>query len=310
MSGNQDYPNTVWHCMLDDPKYCSDLDYYNEGLDMSPVKTMIAGNNAIWVIKEPSQANTSIFYHNPTIDSESGKVYPSEHSNISTGCIGSGINFNDDIVFFSDRGMEGISGDITTEQVVSHRSSLIDSRLLKEDGYKDMVLAEWKGYLLVIIKNKIYLADSRAMFTNQNHNEYEWFYWKLDKDIIDAKVKDGILYLCSNDGIYKLTNTDVTREINSYWTTCEDEFKYPNMQKTTNKRGCVADIVGEEISVSVKTNKEDFEEIVKHKNIAGYAVNRIKKKKWKSIQLKFSSNKPFELFSCTLESYVGSYIKR
>lgn len=309
-SGNQDYPNTVWHCMLDDPKYCSDLDYYNEGLDMSPVKTMIAGNNAIWVIKEPSQANTSIFYHNPTIDSESGKVYPSEHSNISTGCIGSGINFNDDIVFFSDRGMEGISGDITTEQVVSHRSSLVDSKLLKEEGYEDMILAEWEGYLLVIIKNKIYLADSRAMFTNQNHNEYEWFYWKLDKDITDAKVKDGILYLCSNDGIYKLTNTDVTREINSYWTTCEDEFKYPNMQKTTNKRGCVADIVGEEISVSVKTNKEDFEEIVKHKNIAGYAVNRIKKKKWKSIQLKFSSNKPFELFSCTLESYVGSYIKR
>jgi len=96
----------------------------------------------------------------------------------------------------------------------------------------------------------------------------------------------------------------------SYWTTCEDEFKYPQMQKTTNKRGCVADVIGEEIDVFCKTNKEQFEKIATHKNSTGYAVNRIKKKKWKSIQLKFSSNKSFELFSCTLESYIGSYIKR
>lgn len=309
-SGNQDYPNTVFHCMLDEPKYCSDLDYYNEGLDVSPVKTMIAGNNALWVIKKPSQANTSIFYHNPSIDSEAGKVYPSEHSNISIGCTGTGINFNDDIVFFSDRGMEGITGDITTEQVVSHRSSLIDSKLLQEEDYENMILIEWEGYLLVIIRNKIYLADSRAMFTNSNHNEYEWFYWEFDIEIHAANVKDGVLYLCSNDGIYTLTNYNKNRNVNSYWTTCYDDFKYPNLQKTTNKRGCVTDIVGEKIIVSAKTNKENFEEIATHINIENYVVNRIKKKKWKNIQLKFSSDKPFELFSCTLESYIGSYIKR
>lgn len=309
-SGNQDYPNTVFHCMLDEPAYCSDMDYYNEGLDISPVRTMIAGNNALWVIKEPNQANTSIFYHNPAIDGEAGKVYPSEHSNISTGCIGSGINFNDDIVFFSDRGMEGISGDITTEQVISHRSSLIDSKLLQEEDYENMILTEWEGYLLVIIKNKIYLADSRAKFNNNNNIEYEWFYWELDKEISVATVKDGVLYLCSDDGIYTANNFEKTREVESYWTTCEDEFNYPHMQKTTNKRGCVADITGEKITVSVKTNKEEFEKINTHTNIKGYAVNRIKKKKWKSIQLKFSSNTPFELFSCTLESYIGSYIKR
>ena len=35
-----------------------------------------------------------------------------------------------------------------------------------------------------IIDNKVYLADSRALFTNTNHNEYEWFYWELEKNII------------------------------------------------------------------------------------------------------------------------------
>lgn len=309
-SGNQDYPNTVWHSSLNDPSYCSDLDYYNEGLDLSPVKSMVAGNNALWVFKEPSQANTTVFYHNPTIDSEYGKIYPSTHSSISTGCVATGINFNDDIAFFSDRGMEAINGDVTTEQVVAHRSSLIDNKLLNESNYKNMILEEWEGYLLVIVGNKVYLADSRAMFTNENHNEYEWFYWELSKNITCTQVKDGVLYLGTSEGIYKLTNTSDTRAVYSYWTTPEDEFKYPQYQKTTNKRGCVIDMTGVEVKVSVKTDNKDFEDINTYTNVKGYVVSRIKKKKWKSIQIKFSSDKPFGLKSSTLEAFVGGYVKR
>jgi hypothetical protein len=87
-SGNKDFPNVIYHCSLSDPTYCSDLDYYNEGLDTSEVKGLVAGNNVLWVFKEPSQVNTTVFYHTPTIDSEYGKIYPSTHSSISTGCIG------------------------------------------------------------------------------------------------------------------------------------------------------------------------------------------------------------------------------
>ena len=308
-SGNQDYPNTVWHSSLNDPSYCSDLDYYNEGLDLSPVKSMVAGNNALWVFKEPSQANTTVFYHNPVVDSEYGKIYPSTHSNISTGCIATGINFNDDIAFFSDRGMEAINGDITTEQVVAHRSSMVDSRLLAETNYKNMILEEWEGYLLVIVDNKIYLADSRAMVVNQNHNEYEWFYWELDKNITCTKVHNGVLYLGTAEGIYTLTNNG-DREIESYWTTTEDEFNYGQYQKTTNKRGCVIDMEGSSITVSTKIDNGEFETINTYENVKGYVVSRIKKKKWKSIQLKFSSNKPFSLYGSTLEAYVGGYVKR
>lgn len=308
-SGNQDYPNTVWHSSLNDPSYCSDLDYYNEGLDLSPVKSMVAGNNALWVFKEPSQANTTVFYHNPVVDSEYGKIYPSTHSNISTGCIATGINFNDDIAFFSDRGMEAINGDITTEQVVAHRSSMVDSRLLSESSYKDLILEEWEGYLLVIIDNKVYLADSRAMVVNQNHNEYEWFYWELDKNITCTKVHNGVLYLGTAEGIYTLTNNG-DRNITSYWTTTADEFNYGQYQKTTNKRGCVIDMEGSSITVSTKIDNGEFETIDTYENVKGYVVSRIKKKKWKSIQLKFSSNKPFSLYGSTLEAYVGGYVKR
>ncbi len=306
-SGNENYPNAIFHSALNDPRYCSDLDFYNEGQDNAGVRSMVAGNNALWVFKEPSQANTTVFYHVPSIDSDYGKVYPSSHSSVSTGCVATGINFNDDIVFFSDRGMEAIGGDITTEQVLAHRSSLVDNRMLNESNYKNMILEEWEGYLLVIIDNKVYLADSRSMFAIENHYEYEWFYWELDKNITCTQVKDGVLFLCTENGIYTLTKEG---EIESYWTTPLDEFEYPHYQKTTNKRGCVTDITGESVSVSVKIDNEPFEDIVTHENITNYVVNRIKKKKWKAIQLKFTSNKPFSLYSSTLEAYVGSYVKR
>ena len=306
-SGNPEHPNMVWNSSLNDPSYISDLDYYEEGMDDAAVKGLVAGNNALWVFREPSEANTTVFYHTPSIDDEYGKVYPSSHSSITTGCIGKAINFNDDIVFFSERGMEGISGDVTTEQVVAHRSSLVDSKMTTETNYKNMVLTEWEGYLIVFIGNKAYLADSRAVFTNVNHFEYEWFYWIFEKDVICATVKDGILYIGTDDGVYTLTDT--TANIESYWVTPLDKFKYPHRLKTTNKRGCVAEATGD-ISVYAKLEDTDFELIGTYENITDYFVSRIKRKKFKDIQLKFHSNTRFSLETVTLECFIGGYIKR
>ena len=262
-SGNQDYPNTVFHTMLDEPKYCSDLDYYNEGADISPVRGMVAGNNALWVIKEPSQANTAIFYHNPTIDSEAGKVYPSEHSSISTGCIGAAINFNDDIVYFSNRGMEGISGDITTEQVISHRSSLVDSKLLQEENYKDMILVEYEGYLLVIIKDKIYLADSRAMFTNENHNEYEWFYWNIDIEPTCAVVYNGELWLGSKQGIFKIGKASENNKEISMEKDEEERYFIDGVTKQETGTESYKTVTGKEILIEDGENNKGLEIKVK-----------------------------------------------
>jgi hypothetical protein len=310
-SGNPDRPNMLWNSSLNDPTYVSDLDYYKEGMDTAAVKGIVAGNNALWVFREPSDSNTTVFYHTPSLDEDYGKVYPSTHSSISTGCIGKAVNFNDDIVFFSERGMEGISGDVTTEQVVAHRSCLADRKMTAEENYKDMILAEWEGYLLVFIGNKVYLADSRAMFQNENHYEYEWFYWELEKAVTCATVKDGVLYLGTNDGtkygIYTLTDTE--SDVESYWVTPLDKFKYPHKLKTTNKRGCVVEATGD-ISVYAKLEDTDFELIGTYENVTDYFVSRIKRKKFKDIQLKFHSNTRFSLETVTLEAFIGGYIKR
>jgi hypothetical protein len=306
-SGNADQPNLIWHSSLDDPTYVSDLDYYREGLDAAQVKGLVAGNNALWVFREPSQANTTVFYHTPTIDSTYGKIYPSVHSSITIGCIGKAINFNDDICFFSDRGMEGISCDVTTEQAVAHRSSLVDRKMIAEADYKDMVLEEWEGYLLVFIGDKVYLADSRTAFNYEKHLEYEWFYWDLQKRVLCTQVDKGVLYIGTEDGVY--TMTDTTCDIESYWVTPKDKFGAASKLKTTSKRGCVAESSGD-ITVYAKVEDTDFEKIGEYKNVSDYFVSRIKRKKFKDIQLKFFSDTRFSLETITLEAFVGGYIKR
>jgi hypothetical protein len=226
---------------------------------------------------------------------------------VSIGCVGRAINFNDDIVFFSERGMEGISGDVTTEQVAAHRSTTVDRKLLSEKDYQNMVLTEWDGYLCVFIGDKCYLADSRAMYSNIGHSEYEFFYWQMERAVTCAKVIDGVLYLGTEDGVYTLTDNEANVE--SYWVTPKDKFEAPYLLKTTNKRGCVAEATGD-IEVYAKLEDTDFELVGTFEGVTDYFVGRIKRKKFKDLQLKFHSKTRFSLEKITLSCYIGGYIKR
>lgn len=321
-SGNPDYPNMVRHCSLENPAYISDLDYYTDGSDSTPIRSMVAGNNGLWVFREESPSNNNVFYHTPALDADYGKIYPSSHSSIAIGCVGRACNFNDDIVFFSRRGMEGASTDITTEQFATHRSSLVDRMMLTNDNYKDMVLAEWEGYLFVFMGSDVYLADSRAVTTIENHIEYEWYRWNLGDQVTVtcATVHDGVLYIGTKEGdVYSFTgnpqNGDIHKgqvktKIESYWTTPKDTFGAPNKLKTTNKKGCVVEAIGD-IDVSVKTDDDDAYELIgTNEGIDDYFVSRIKRKKFKDLQLKFESKTRFSLEAVTIETFVGGYIKR
>lgn len=330
LSGNPQYPSRVWYSALNDPAYFSDLDYYDDGNDSSQIRSLVSGNNSLWVFRD-TEKNNSVFYHVPTIDVEYGKIYPSSHSSISIGCVGRAINFNDDIVFFSRRGMESVSTDITTEQFATHKSSLVDRKMITHPKYNDMVLAEWEGYLLVFVGNVVFLADSRAVLTNEGNAEYEWYYWKLFNDDVTvtcATTEKGVLYIGTNRYVYSLTmNPEGEGEygdeyyghssdgwgdkntIESYWTTPKDKFGAPNKLKTTNKKGCVVEATGD-VDVYAKVEDTDFEHIGTNNGVEDYFTSRIKRKKFKDIQLKFQSQTSFCLESATLEAFIGGYIKR
>lgn len=323
-AGNPDYPNMLLWCGLNDPRYIGVSSYATQGGDISQIKALVPGNNALWVFKEPSQENTTIYYNVPLelYDSkleQTIKTYASSHSSISTGCLSTGINFNDDICFFSDRGLEGISSNITTEQVISHRSTLVDSKMLNESTYNNPTLAEWEGYLLVGLGSKIYLADSHQKVGNGDHMEYEWFYWDLGVDISVLKEHNGTLYIGTKEKtidnvttshIYTLTDNQADREVVSYWCTKKDDFGYPQMLKTTNKKGFKSEVSGNTIKIETKLDNNNFVELGTFTNTKGYIVTKLKRKKWNKMQLKYSSTQPFGIYNVVVESYIGSYVKR
>jgi hypothetical protein len=138
--------------------------------------------------------------------------------------------------------------------------------------------------------------------------EYEWFYWELNHRVVTALVNKGVLYIGTENGeILTLTNT--TADVPCHWVTPLDKFNYPQYLKTTNKRGCVVEALGD-MTISAKTNTGEWEEVEHFENITDYLVVKRKFKKFKDIQLKFSSNKRFSLEQATLEVFVGGYIKR
>jgi len=315
-SGNPDYPNAVFHCELNDPRYVRDTAYYTCGMDLSNIKVIIPGNGVLWVLKEINQNSSSLYYLTPTLDSQFDKIYPSVNGSISLGCVSTGINFNDDVVFFSNKGLEGISNSsLYSEQILQHRSSLVDAKMLQETDYTNVKLAEYNGYLMCLIGSHIYLADSRKMFQNgSNDTEYEWFYWELPNNITFIKEYRQKLYLGNSAGdLFELKGTtDNEVNINSYWTTPKDDFGYPSYSKTTNKKGNTADVkIMNNDSIHVDTIVDG---ILKEKRVLsdkkGYIAYKIKDKKFKNIQIKFSSNKPFGLYSCTMQGFIAGYIKR
>lgn len=314
-SGNPDYPNAVFHTEADDPRYIANNLQNSCGFDLARVKALIPGNNVLWVIKERGQNDSSIHYLTPTNYNEY-VGYSDINGSINLGCVSTGINFNDDIVFFSNKGLEGISNSaMYSEQILQHRSSLVDSKMLQETNYTNVKLAEYQGYLMCLIDSHIYLADSRRKYQNSSNDiEYEWFYWELPFNITFISEYRGVLYLGNDAGnIYILDGTsDNQEEIESIWTTNKDNLGYPGYTKTTNKRGNVVKL----LSKSNDNIKLDtiVDGILKEKTILNDSSTivpyRIKDKKFKEIQLKFSSNKPFGLFYCTLQGFVAGYIKK
>lgn len=339
-SGNKRYNNALFHCKLDNPTYVSDLDYYQDGLDSADIKSLVVGNNVLWALKNSNQQNNTIFYHTPTLDNANGRIYPSAQGNISTGCNSEGINFNDDIVFLTKQGLQGISSNsIESEQILSHRSTLVDSKMINLNDYDLASLTEWQGYLIVLVNGKMFVADSRQMFNGTNGVEYEWYYWEFASE---SKIKllreyKSDLYIGFENGDIAILggSNDNGNVIQSYWTTPFDLFESENHFKTTNKRGGIVNlktIPNSKVKVAVKTNKKENYELKKELSMngfdyeridysnwdysttnQGYVIVKIKEKKIIDMSLKIYTDeldRPIGLYGMTIEAYLGGYIKR
>ena len=338
-TGNPTYPNAIFHCELNNPTYISDLSYYEDGASDSAIKDIVVGADVLWVFKEKDQNNANVFYHTRTIDNVQGKVYPCVQGNVETGCSSKAINFLDDIVYLSKDGLQGIiTSELDSRQIISQRSHLINSKLISNTDYYNAQMEEWEGYLLILVGDEVYLADSRQKASYLSSFGYEWYLWNISESQPNLLKKyNNKLYIGGKDGkIYKVEGTNDNGEtIESYWTTPMDNFGYPNHYKTTNKRGGIAKLrtmSNGKVNIAVKTDKmPEFLKIME-KSLRGFDFNnidfnnfsfettrevfliyKIKQKKIKEVSLKIYSDeldRPFGVFSMVLEAFVGGYAKK
>ena len=114
-----------------------------------------------------------------------------------------------------------------------------------------------------------------------------------------------------------------------------DNFGYDNQLKTTNKRGGITKlktIQNGRIKIARRTDKSEEYKYTTEKSANGfkfdnvnfanfsfvttnksYMIYKIKEKKINELSLKFYSDekdKPFGIYSATIEAFIGGYIKK
>lgn len=185
LTGNPNYPNRIWYCGYnnttgyEDATYFGELDYVDDGVENAPITGLIPVADTLAAVKNHAHQDSSVYFHTRFETSE-GIIpvsYPSEPGLNGIGCLGACVNFLDDPIFISRLGVEAIGQlSVRLERAIEHRSSLIDAKLVNLDLEKAKV-AEWNGYLLVLVDGKIFMADSRQRYTHDTGvMQYEWYY--------------------------------------------------------------------------------------------------------------------------------------
>lgn len=183
-TGNPDLPNTVLYSARDltsanNPAYIGVYNYFNDGVGDKRNTAMISTPSMLIVCKENTKQDGSCWYH---VGQDTGydlipRVYPSTQGVAGIGCVGAATNFADDPVFLSTEGLMAIGKQtVNLERTVEHRSSNIDLKL-KQCNLKGARMAEWKGYLVMLVDGQMFLADSRQLFQHDTGvTQYEWYY--------------------------------------------------------------------------------------------------------------------------------------
>lgn len=189
LTGNPKHPNLIFFTSTakdmgtNEPTYIGAYNWLNTGVGMTANRDMVASQGVLMVFKGDTVQDGSIYYLSPFNVEEEGiknivpRFYMPTEGTAGIGCIGGAINFMDDTVFISKRGLDAVGKQLTNlERSIVHRSTNVDRKLLAED-LKNIRMVEWKGYLVISVGGHMYLADSRATYVDSTGNmQYEWFY--------------------------------------------------------------------------------------------------------------------------------------
>lgn len=178
--GHPKFPSVVFYSKrgadYNSALYFGSLDYINEGDGDKKILSVLGLPDGIAVFTSAKDNTESIYFHTlKETDGIRDRLYPVSEVHIGDGAVGESMNFGDDPVFVSEKGLLGIGAKpLYLSRSVTPRSSSVAPALSGED-LASSVLALWRGYLVLSVGGKMYLADSRASYESVFGREYEWF---------------------------------------------------------------------------------------------------------------------------------------
>lgn len=350
LSGNDDAPNQEWYSGLADPTYMPDDNYFLVGSDDFPIMCYLKNQGELLVIKEDNRQEGTIWHHTAELDASGIATFPLREGVTGYGCMArySAGNLLDDPLFLSPRGVYAPVTNVTAialQRKFYLRSERVNRQLNHEHNRESATAAVWKGRYILVIDGKAYVADGNQSLSEQG---YEWFYWEN----IPARVMRAVqqtLYFGTADGRICRMNDDLVDEVNeplmraynddgaaiyAEWRTKLDTMDSPMRLKTMPKRGSGVHLKAysrSEVEVYIRTEADfgtlartyladrlnfrdiDFERFTFSTVNQQILPLRVKKKKWKAIQVKLVSqanNEAFGVHSVVIRFLYGNYAKR
>ena len=309
-----------------------------------------SSDHAVFMIK----SSTAVITENVTDESGDSKATSKEQQFFSVRPATSGRgavaskSFDtlvDEPLFLGSTGIYAITtNSLTTETVVTNRSTFINSRLCSEPNLQNAVGVVWKEYYIICINSHCYILDSKTVTRDRaRNNVYECFYWdNVPATIFLAYGEE--LWFGTSDGKWCRFNTDVDDDVaycdngtwtdngetleytentgtpvKAYWTTLHDDCGMPQFYKTLTKKGAVCNLVpATESSVDIYYMKDGGIKTLFAKtpsqatSDADIDVFTLKKvKKFKRLGFVFENDKmqPFGLIKFVAGWTQGNYAK-
>ncbi len=326
LSGNPDYAATEWYSGLSDPTYFPDQNYSVVGSSDFPIMCYLKAQGELLIIKQDNRQEGTIWHHTGTITGDVA-AFPLKEGVPGYGAAArySAANLNDDPLYLSPRGVYAPTTTYYNNMQVRQlfcRSRRVNPKLCKESGLENAISAVWRGWYVLVIDGRAYVADGNQ---KREDDGYEWYYWTnipahtlcAHKQTLYFGTKDG--RLCrfnddmvsdSNEILMKAYNDD-GQPIRAEWATKFDTMGSLSRLKTMPKRGSSVHLKAYSRSLvtawirteadrgrmyrEIYADRINFEDINFERFTFRGSVNTIvpfliKKKKWKAIQVILISN--------------------
>lgn len=233
LSGNPDYPNTVFFSEANDFTYFPDTFTATVGTNQSAVTGFLRlSDNTLAIFKEPSAREPAVYYqtgeYRSFYDGDGNLLKITPVFGVTAGAVEESainphttVNFAGDALILSSNGVfaiEPTSNVLTDVRTARERSFAIRERLTRQAGLSDAVAVAYRGRYYLAVDDTCYVADARYVYQTESCLSYcyEWWIWEHVPTRVWAVVEDELWFgtadgrICRFDTAYTDRTFDVS----------------------------------------------------------------------------------------------------